>query len=296
MENDPEWINHKYFRTYRIADILTSFARGSSSFIDMEGFHASEGILEMIPSWQKDTLVHKLAKIVAHQIFLNDTNGPYVKIYKPEESFQPKRYLPVDLALQAYGIEHTLFEVPPPDGEVVRISQNMTTWQEFPRAANACYDYFLEDLSPSQVYDDLLSRMADEVFHVVFRDRVTMRDLNAYFSMYVEKISEKLEMLDMETQDNFTKKGTLKRKGILTWVKRAVFFREQGRCASCGMNITGLLDAIPNEQFDHIIPLADFGLNDLSNIQLLCKPCNLHKSASRSDTSDRYRRWYRAQK
>ncbi|WP_304454341.1 HNH endonuclease [Nocardiopsis sp. YSL2] len=248
----------------------------------------------MIPSWQKDTLVHKLAKAVADEIFLNDTDGPYVTIHNPDESFQPKRYLPVDLALQGYGIKHTPFEIPPPDGKVVRATRNVTKWQESAKVANACYDYFVEDLRDSQAYEDLLSRMADEVFHVVFRDRVTMRGLNAYFSMSVEEIGDNIEIQEEEIQERFTKKGALKRKAIPAWAKRAVYFREHGRCAFCGTDISGLVDAIPNEQFDHIVPLANHGLNDLSNLQLLCRPCNLNKSDSHSNTSDRYRRWYRS--
>ncbi|MCY9783039.1 HNH endonuclease [Nocardiopsis sp. EMB25] len=260
----------------------------------MEDFHANEGIFQMIPSWQKDTLVHKLAKVVADELFLSDTDGPYVTIYDPKNGFQPKKYLPIDLALQGYGIEHTPFEIPPPDGKVVRVAQNMTTWQESEEVANACYDYFVEDLRDSYAYEDLLSRMADEVFHVVFRDRVTMRGLNSYFSMHVEEISKSLEMQEVEIQEKFTKRGSLKRKSIPTWVKRAVYFRDHGRCVSCGMDVSGLLDALSNEQFDHIVPLANYGLNDLSNIQLLCKPCNQNKSDSHSHTSDRYRRWYRS--
>lgn len=294
MNNNPEWINHKYFRTYKIADTLTRFARGSSTAIDLEGFHANEGILQLVPPWQKETLVHKLVQQVADDMFIDDTNGPYITIYDPEAGFEPKRYLPVDLSLQGYGIEHTPFEIPPPDGEVVRVARNITTWNESAKVADACYDYFMENLRLSQPYEGLLSQIAEEVFHVVFANRTTMAGLNDYLAIHLKEIGSYVDMQDIEIQLYFTKKGTLKRKKIPIWAKRAVFFREHGRCALCGADVSGLLDALPNEQFDHIIPLANYGLNDVSNLQMLCKPCNQNKSDSHSDTSDRYRRWYRS--
>jgi 5-methylcytosine-specific restriction endonuclease McrA len=61
-------------------------------------------------------------------------------------------------------------------------------------------------------------------------------------------------------------------------VKRAVYHREQGRCATCKSDLSGLLRTVSDDQYDHIIPLACGGLNDVTNIQLLCENCNSAKS------------------
>lgn len=45
-------------------------------------------------------------------------------------------------------------------------------------------------------------------------------------------------------------------------------------------------------RFDHIVPLAAGGLNDVTNLQLLCRACNREKSADRLRPSAEYRRWY----
>jgi len=42
-----------------------------------------------------------------------------------------------------------------------------------------------------------------------------------------------------------------------------------GKCKACGDT--------ENLQLDHIKPIAKGGTNDLDNLQVLCKMCNLHK-------------------
>jgi hypothetical protein len=51
--------------------------------------------------------------------------------------------------------------------------------------------------------------------------------------------------------------------------------RQNGRCALCGVH----LNRSANPQVDHVIPLALFGTNELTNLQLLCQKCNVGKSS-----------------
>ncbi len=67
----------------------------------------------------------------------------------------------------------------------------------------------------------------------------------------------------------------IERQNIPSWAVRAVVARDRGACAECGTNMATELSADP--QVDHIVPLAIGGTNDLMNLQLLCKACNMTK-------------------
>ena len=70
-------------------------------------------------------------------------------------------------------------------------------------------------------------------------------------------------------------------------------------CGIAGIanRFTGVLrsngfDVVETGNFDHIIPLALGGINDVTNIQLLCESCNKSKGANKISTSTKYERWY----
>jgi 5-methylcytosine-specific restriction endonuclease McrA len=44
--------------------------------------------------------------------------------------------------------------------------------------------------------------------------------------------------------------------------------------------------------YDHIVPLAQGGINDVTNIQLLCDKCNLKKTSKNVFTTLKYESWY----
>lgn len=68
-------------------------------------------------------------------------------------------------------------------------------------------------------------------------------------------------------------------------VRKYVFDRNNYQCQSCHkIDLTA-----KTLQVDHIIPLAQGGTNDFSNLQTLCAKCNRKKSAK---IDPRFRRLY----
>lgn len=286
-----EWIEHRYTRTYAIAGRLASLSRSAESNHLEEFWVGHTEPEDLLPQWQKETVVHRFASWISHSMFLDDCGGRFITFYEPEIDYAPRRILPVDVAMMQYGLidDDEYFRVPPPDGEWIEVRPKRMEWRNSDKVTNACYEYFTEEVMWSEAYERLTFQIADEVFHVIFNDRATLAGLNELASTRVLDIGE-----TEPDPDLMTKRGRLRRKTLPPWVRRAVFHRDKGTCTLCDRNLTGLIDPLAVENYDHIIPLDIGGLNDITNLQLACQSCNKAKAADLVAPSIRYRRWYRA--
>lgn len=146
--------------------------------------------------------------------------------------------------------------------------------------------YTGEQLYRHYLYDlmmEIMPRISDSVFHILFSNRELMREFNRVIS---EQVSS-LKLIDYPSY--------LKRNGVIlrcnywpTWLLNALNRREQGHCAICQIDLTGLLSHEKDIAIDHIIPLNLGGVNDPTNLQLLCGKCNGKKSGNDDSTSDIY--------
>jgi hypothetical protein len=148
---------------------------------------------------------------------------------------------------------------------------------------NLILDWFL---SQESSFEELWEKIADEVFHILYSNRSFLLKFNNNLSHYLAKNPV---LIPREAR---TKMGKIRRTHLPKWVKRAVFYRDQGRCVFCDKDLSGLLSVQEGVHFDHIVPLNLLGTNDPSNFQLLCEQCNLQKSGRSSSTSYRYKSWW----
>ncbi|MBC2705663.1 HNH endonuclease signature motif containing protein [Desulfobacula sp.] len=133
----------------------------------------------------------------------------------------------------------------------------------------------------------LWEQITEEVFHLLFSNRGFLLDFNKSLSTYIENNS------DIVPANYRNDNGKIKRASNLpAWVKKAVFFRDQGRCVFCHKDLSGLLSTDRVIHYDHMVPLNRWGVNDPSNIQLLCEECNLKKGGNHLSTSTRYKEWW----
>lgn len=292
--NSRQWIDRRGHRIYEICKTLADFADSLGRFEirDIEDLTLDDWLVGLLPAWQRVSLVHRLAERFITEMFRKETDGPYIRrthIDPVSGTATFSRMLTVDFALSEYDIEIEPFDIPDPGPRVERQIGDRMVIERDHTVADACYEYFTNDLMWSAQYAQLMDRMADEVFHVLFADRGVLAAVNAFVSSYIE--SSYLRDVYPEFSHLFTASGRLRRKDIPQWVKRAVFHRERGYCAECGHNLSWILDSLARQHFDHVIPLAQGGLNDITNIQLLCERCNLAKASDLQETRLRYRRW-----
>lgn len=145
---------------------------------------------------------------------------------------------------------------------------------------------FLKDSDCSCISDDYLGftfcngdleqaidQISRELFYILFQNREFLCRFNLFMARANPSIIERCT--------------------IPQWVKRAVKFRDHGRCVNCRADLSSRFDCEDEGavHYDHIVSLRDGGLNDVSNIQLMCRKCNLSKSRQ-SYTSTVYKDWY----
>jgi hypothetical protein len=130
--------------------------------------------------------LHKFVRFVADGILMNDTDGPTRVPFDPDR-LRPKWILPVDAAMLKYGIiNEPLFLIPDESGPggASASKGDSSDFNDPHYVANACHHYLL-DLRWTQVYEDLMSRIADEIFYVMFLNRRALANLNEFLARYV---------------------------------------------------------------------------------------------------------------
>jgi hypothetical protein len=182
-QDHKQWLDHRHYRTYEIALGITRAVGPSGDPRDLESL--ALGITAFLPPWQKETAVHRFARFITDDMFLEDTQGRYIEVYEHDSGTKrTRRYLPVDIAMRSYGIgSGEVFTVPERRGREVR-EGNVIRWEESGQVADACYDYTL-DLQLSADYDRLLVQMADEVFHTIFPNRALLSRIHEVLAIYV---------------------------------------------------------------------------------------------------------------
>ena len=123
--------------------------------------------------------------------------------------------------------------------------------------------YYLRDIA----IEGLTPVLVKEVFTLLFGDRVAMKEFNIKVA---NEIGEKTERC---TYWN-------------SWLETALFYREKGQCAICKTDLSSLFNTQAKPAIDHIVPINLNGVNDPTNLQMLCRTCNGKKSGTEIVTSN----------
>ncbi|MEX6691015.1 HNH endonuclease signature motif containing protein [Danxiaibacter flavus] len=265
------FFKHTYYNTYYYANIVDNVLNNDpelagfvSDFFEERGF-----INQLTKPFQKRSAFHVFIEHVLCNFLEDDMhchdqrNYEYCKLNR-DLKFKPY----VDSVLEEYGIKN------------YSLMLDVKNYADIERHH--------EELVESGILEVLYEVIANEIFHIMFNNREVLLRFNL---LIAQKIHDNNNDKG-ESAKYFNKNGFLKRVGIPAWCKKAVYFRDRGRCCFCLKNLNGILSIHNQKHYDHIIPLAQGGLNDVANIQLLCLSCNLNKGKRHIRTSEMYERWY----
>lgn len=282
----------KFYDTYYFCNIVKNILYHSEDYLGvLNEFHGDGRIYYRLSTFNKYSIFHEFIEFIVHDIYYDQSNEAVLERKKKmHENYQNiplalqllrPSTLPIELTLEHHNMQHQSFE------EFLR-KQN----KEFIECDIDDVYEFIHELREEGVFHELIEHISKEVFHVLFQNRDLMKTFNILIANAL-KFEAKSETPN-EIKKLFIRPGILKRAAMPEWVRRAVFFRDRGRCVLCDKDLSGQVNLENQENYDHIVPLVGHGLNDISNIQLLCKECNqLEKGAGEAITSDKYQTWYK---
>ena len=269
-------INMSYYKVYYYCDIidclLYRFTRidwASTGAQFTEPFFQGE-----VDSFPKYSALHSFCEFAINKLMTEEAEKDIDKIQekydelsdldKPQRLAQAFNYdcqhtrlsFEVDDLFRMFEIEHETF-------------YQYLLRNDFEFIIDAYNDF----ISFDRDLEDIILQLSRELFYILFQNRNFLYRFNYYMSSGNSTI--------------------FSRCNIPSWVKRAVKFRDRGRCVCCGKDLSGAFDCEDENavHYDHIVSLHEGGLNDVCNIQLLCRECNLSKS-SNSYTNTMYKDWY----
>ncbi len=269
-------LSMEYFETYYYANIVHNILNDPMEYLrNLNNWHEDQEIglfLQPFPKW---SVLHEFSYFIIAELMyerLDDITFDSI--------INDKKYeLWVDQALRHHGFKTDGF-------------RHWLNVQSLPLEEITEDDIreYHNELGEYGELDALLTQLTNEVFFLLFGNRTLLARLNNYVAAVVQNIDK--DELTPEDSNLMDRSGVPARAHIPEWVRRATFFRDRGMCAACNSDLSGLVTVHNDKHFDHIIPLAEGGINDVTNIQLLCGTCNLKKGSRIVDTSNRYEAWY----
>lgn len=283
-------VEHRYFGTYYFADIVSDILDDPFDYLrNLEDFYGDGRYLDWVKPFQKFSALHGFIEFILDDLVYDQASEE--NLLQRQEQYRKFYSIPpalADLQPHVLFIERALlhFSIP----HISFVDWLKTRGQLFVNATGEELDEYMTLMRDEGPYDELLERLVGEVFFLLFQNRRTLRAFNVMMAGQVDR----KDSLDegVSNSQYFASPGKLRRAPVPTWAKRAVFFRDRGICTSCGMDLSGILNISNSENYDHTVPLAKGGLNDVSNLQLLCADCNSRKSHRVVAASDLYEAWY----
>jgi len=265
-----------YYDTYYFLNIIQSVLDNTFPYLaNLENFFGNDEYTKFIDPFPKDSALHKFISFLITMVYYETIDDVAVDSLVNKEDTK----LWVDASLENYRISWIGFRNWLKENEIKLDSISEDTLVDY-------HDFLYE----KGIMQALLNLITEEIFFIMFLNRGSLRTFNQLISDRILDID--FENLPKQYHDRFSSNGKIKRTNIPSWARKAVFFRDRGQCSICKKDISGLINIDNEENYDHIVPLTLGGINDITNLQLLCKECNQKKGGKHTDTSTAYEAWY----
>jgi hypothetical protein len=266
----------EYYETYLLANLVNDLMRDPAEYLrELENFFGDDQYWNFLRRFPKVSSLHLFVEFALESMMSEEIDDTIVDALVNDSTFR----LWSEEALSYHSIEFTPFKV--------WLEKQGAALDEIDEDVVLQYYSALRNNGPLEA---LIERMTEEVFFILFLNRGFLQSFHKVISSYVGRLTR--NVLSTNDWQLFRCDGILRRVRIPTWAKRAVFYRDRGSCALCGRDISGLVNIHSSKHFDHIVPLAQGGINDVTNLQLLCETCNKQKGGRRLTVSKDYERWY----
>jgi hypothetical protein len=288
---DSGFTNFVFKGTYYYANMISNILDNPYDYIrSLSEFWGSgdDKLYINFNPFQKESVFHSFIYFIIETSFFenlpnSDEIEKFKKDYADYTSSSSRLMREPFLTDIEYYAHHYNFDVGHPWDDLPQKIQDLT--------ADDIYEYYQELRISSESYEKILKVMSHEVFNVLFTNRILMANFNLIIARVIS--SSVMKDIPEEFVHLFKKDGVLKRARIPEWAKRAIKFRDHGYCVQCHKDISEIRRNISEFHIDHIIPLADGGLNDISNLQLLCEHCNTRKGSRYYNTNNSSIDWYK---
>ena len=271
-------INMSYYNVYYYCNIIDNllrlFVNGGVDYANTAAQFTEPYFEEEPESFPRYSALHDFCDFVIRRLMFEDSEKICEAI---QETYDSLDEVPKDVRLQqafySAGLgKDSLMEI---DCLLKMYNMKHQTFLGYllQRDFDDILDEYSEFMSFDEEIDTSIVRLSHEVFYILFKNREFLYRFNSYLAS--------------------VNPHRVQRGNIPQWVKRAVKYRDRGKCVCCRRDLSGELDCEDAAlvHFDHMVSLHSGGLNDVSNIQLLCQKCNLEKSSD-SYTSNIYKDWY----
>lgn len=269
------FLDMQYYETYYYANIIENVLDDPFPYLrNLHSWHEDNEANLFLAPYPKWTPLHEFISFIISSVVEEEINDSTV-----EAIISDRREVWADRALKSYGFSSPGFRK-----WYKAVNETLEEASQDDLAA------YYNELYTSGDLSSLVEQITNEVFFLLFANRLLLLKFHNYVAPIVQHLE--YHWVPDELKRHLHCPGVLRRYDIPEWVKKAVYFRDRGMCALCSRDVSGLFQTQPERHYDHIVPLISGGLNDVTNMQLLCSECNLKKGKKSGRVSIRYEAWY----